>query len=111
MLQTVQTYMATYAMTGINMLQPDSGAYTTMMDTKSVVVQVEGSKDKGKAHAWAESAEVEAGEWAGTSDPAARDAWHREPSPEPSRPVPDAAQALGDVPPLGDCPNLPCTGH
>ncbi|CAK0772037.1 hypothetical protein CVIRNUC_003922 [Coccomyxa viridis] len=63
--------------------------------------QVEGSKDWGKALDWAEGAEVEAEEWAGKPDPAELDAWHREPSPEASRPAPDAAQAVGDAPPHG----------
>ena len=81
--------------------------FTVILSTELVVVQVEGSKDRGKAHDWAEGAEVEAGEWAGTPDPAALDAWHREPSPEASRPAPDAAQIPGDVPPLGDRITLP----
>ena len=104
MLQMVQTYMDTCAIEGVRVVQLDCGASTIILGTESVVVQVEGSKDRGKAHDWAEGAEVEAGDWAGTPDPAALDAWHREPSPEASRPAPDAAQALGDAPPPGKKP-------
>ena len=100
-----------FAITGVTLVQPDCGASATIMGTESVVAQVEGSKDRGKAHDWAEGAEGEAGEWAGTPDPAGVDAWHREASPEASRPAPDAAQAPGDVPPPGDCLTLPCNGR
>ena len=36
------------------MVQPDCGASTIILSTELVVVQVEGSKDRGKAHDWAE---------------------------------------------------------
>ena len=110
MLQTMQMHAKMYVIAGVHMMQPDKVASMLMLGTNSVLVQVEGSKDRDKAHAWAEGAEVEAGQWAGATDPAALDAWHREPSPEASRPPPDAGQALGDAPPPGDRLTLLCDG-
>ena len=99
------------AITGVRMVQLDCGASTTILSSELMVMQVEGSKDWGKALDWAEGAEVEAEEWAGKPDPAELDAWHREPSPEASRPAPDAAQAVGDAPPHGGRLTLPCNSH
>ena len=59
---------------------------------------MEVGKDSGRSHSWVEGAEVEADRWVDTSDPAALDAWGRNPSPEPApKPAVEALQAPGDA--------------
>lgn len=57
---------------------------------------METGKDSGKSHSWVEGAEVEADRWVDTADPAALDAWGREPSPEPTSGAVTELQGLGD---------------
>ena len=45
---------------------------------------MEAGKDSAKSHSWVDGAEVEADRWVDTADPAALDAWGRDPSPEPA---------------------------